>query len=79
MNNESFWDDFNGVPITDEHRSEWAQEITKYLIENRDEYYKYITSGDSIVFGVKFNEGPKEEDTSIQIYDCLIRRRGGIY
>lgn len=75
-----FWDeDYQGVEIGTDVRNEWALEITKYLMQNRDADYKYVTSGNTLMIGLKHNDGPNEDDTTISIYDCVIRRRGEIY
>lgn len=65
---KGIWRDNEGCLIEESRRSEWAHQVAKNLAENKEEWASYLLSGDSIV--VAFSD-----DNSIEVYDCLIRRK----
>lgn len=63
------WDKIAGdaVPISGEHRTEWAREAKAELDANPDEPFCFRASGDSFVIALRCGD-------EIFVFDTLIRR-----
>lgn len=60
------WSSWNGVNISDSTRNNWADELCQ-AVKSSDNDFKYIISGDNIVFACKVGD-------EVQIFDCKLLR-----
>lgn len=59
---------WNGVPMGDEAKNDWAIKSVKFLNENPGEVYNYSFSGDTMILAIRHpGEG------IINVYDLKVR------